>query len=97
MLIEIIVQISDSTTSHTRTHNLQVGRLLTVAGILVPMAVSLKICWDLIFHFLKAELDRLECSGLSATITTHVACLIPTPHFIKETPLSVISNTSQEV
>ena len=34
---------------------------LAGAAVLVPMAASLKICWDLIFEFLKAELDRLEC------------------------------------
>jgi hypothetical protein len=37
---------------------------LLAGGSLVPMAASLKICWDLIFHFLKAELDRLGCPGL---------------------------------
>ena len=35
--------------------------ILTGGAVLVAMAVSLKICWDLIFEFLKAELDRLEC------------------------------------
>ena len=40
---------------------LRVGFLSVV---LIPMGVSLKICWDLIFHFLKAELDRLGCPGV---------------------------------
>ena len=37
--------------------------LLVMCAMAVPMTVSLKICWDLIFRFLKDELDRLGCPG----------------------------------
>jgi hypothetical protein len=42
-------------------------------ALMVTVLHSLKVCWDLIFHFLKAELDRMECPDAHVAHTDWLA------------------------